>query len=375
VKYIDEFRDGTAAARLAQAIRLEVRPGRSYRFMEFCGGHTHAIARYGLADLLPPEVTLIHGPGCPVCVLPVGRIDQAIRLALDCDAILCSYGDCLRVPGSDGVSLLKARARGGDIRMVYSSADAVALARRYPERQVVFFAVGFETTAPATAVAVRQAAELGLANFSVLCCHVLTPPAIAAILEPDPAPGAPAPRLDGLIGPAHVSVIIGSRPYEFVAERHQRPLVIAGFEPLDVMQAIRMLVRQVNEGRAEVENEFTRAVDRDGNRKAQRLLEEVFELRERFEWRGLGSLAASALRLRSAYAQFDAERRFALDCPVVPDHKACECAAVLRGARRPQDCRIFGTACTPETPVGACMVSAEGACAAHFTYGRCRDAA
>ncbi len=375
MKYIDEFRDGGAAGRLAAAIRAEARPGRSYRFMEFCGGHTHAIARYGLADLLPPEVALIHGPGCPVCVLPVGRIDQAIRLVLDCDAILCSYGDCLRVPASDGVSLLTARARGGDVRMVYSSADAVALARRHPERQVVFFAVGFETTAPATAVAVRQAAELGLANFSVLCCHVLTPPAIAAILDPDTGGGLPAPRLDGLIGPAHVSVIIGTRPYEFVAERHGRPLVIAGFEPLDVMQAIRMLVRQVNEGRAEVENEFTRAVDRDGNRKAQGLLEEVFELREHFEWRGLGSLPASALRLRAAYAGFDAERRFVLDCPAVPDHKACECAAVLRGARRPQDCRIFGTACTPETPVGACMVSAEGACAAHYTYGRYRDAA
>lgn len=375
MKYIDEFRDGGAAGRLAAAIRAEVRPGRSYRFMEFCGGHTHAIARYGLADLLPPEVTLIHGPGCPVCVLPVGRIDQAIRLALEHDAILCSYGDCLRVPASGGMTLLKARARGGDVRMVYSSADAVALARRHPERQVVFFAVGFETTAPATAVAVRQAAAQGLENFSVLCCHVLTPPAIAAILDPDHGGGLPAQRLDGLIGPAHVSVIIGTRPYEFVAERHRRPLVIAGFEPLDVMQAVRMLVRQVNDSRAEVENEFTRAVDRDGNRKALRLLDEVFELRDRFEWRGLGTLPASALRLRPAYAAFDAERRFTLDCTAVPDHKACECAAVLRGARRPQDCRIFGTACTPETPVGACMVSAEGACAAHYTYGRYRDAA
>ena len=375
MKYIDEFRDGAAAGRLAAAIRAEAKPGRSYRFMEFCGGHTHAIARYGLADLLPPEVTLIHGPGCPVCVLPVGRIDQAIRLALEHGAILCSYGDCLRVPASGGMSLLKARALGGDVRMVYSSADAVALARRHPERQVVFFAVGFETTAPATAVAIRQAAELGLANFSVLCCHVLTPPAIAAILDPDPGGGLPAPRLDGLIGPAHVSVIIGTRPYEFVAECHRRPLVIAGFEPLDVMQAIRMLVRQVNEGRSDVENEFTRAVDRDGNLKALRLLEEVFELRDRFEWRGLGTLPSSALRLRAAYAGFDAERRFALDYAAVPDHKACECAAVLRGARRPQDCRIFGTACTPETPVGACMVSAEGACAAHYSYGRYRDAA
>jgi hydrogenase expression/formation protein HypD len=343
--------------------------------MEFCGGHTHAIARYGIADLLPDNVRMIHGPGCPVCVLPIGRIDQAIRLALDEGVILCTYGDCLRVPASDGLSLLKARARGGDIRMVYSSADAVLLAQQNPDRQVVFFAIGFETTTPPTAVAIRRAAALGLKNFSVLCCHVLTPPAIASILESPQAGSLGMVPLDGFIGPAHVSTVIGTRPYEPFAGKFRKPVVIAGFEPLDVMQAIRMLIRQVNDGRAEVENEFSRAVDRDGNIKAQRLVAEVFEVRETFEWRGLGALPHSALRIRSTFTEFDAERRFSLDYRPVPDHKACECGDILRGVKRPRDCRIFGTVCTPEHPVGSCMVSSEGACAAHYTYGRYRDAA
>jgi hydrogenase expression/formation protein HypD len=375
MKYIDEFRDGDVAQKIAAAIRREADPVRRYRFMEFCGGHTHAIARYGIADLLPDNVRMIHGPGCPVCVLPIGRIDQAIRLALDEGVILCTYGDCLRVPASDGLSLLKARARGGDIRMVYSSADAVLLAHQNPDRQVVFFAIGFETTTPPTAVAMRRAAALGLKNFSVLCCHVLTPPAIASILESPQAGSLGMVPLDGFIGPAHVSTVIGTRPYEPFAGKFRKPVVIAGFEPLDVMQAIRMLIRQVNDGRAEVENEFSRAVDRDGNIKAQRLVAEVFEVRETFEWRGLGALPNSALRIRSTFAEFDAERRLSLDYRPVPDHKACECGDILRGVKRPRDCRIFGTVCTPEHPVGSCMVSSEGACAAHYTYGRYRDAA
>jgi hydrogenase expression/formation protein HypD len=375
MKYIDEFRDGDVAQKIAAAIRREADPVRRYRFMEFCGGHTHAIARYGIADLLPDNVRMIHGPGCPVCVLPIGRIDQAIRLALDEGVILCTYGDCLRVPASDGLSLLKARARGGDIRMVYSSADAVLLAQQNPDSQVVFFAIGFETTTPPTAVAIRRAAALGLKNFSVLCCHVLTPPAIASILESPQAGSLGTVPLDGFIGPAHVSTVIGTRPYEPFAGKFRKPVVIAGFEPLDVMQAIRMLIRQVNDGRAEVENEFSRAVDRDGNIKAQRLVAEVFEVRETFEWRGLGALPNSALRIRSTFAEFDAERRLSLDYRPVPDHKACECGDILRGVKRPRDCRIFGTVCTPEHPVGSCMVSSEGACAAHYTYGRYRDAA
>lgn len=373
MKYIDEFRDGEVAKGLAEAIRREANPARSYHFMEFCGGHTHAISRYGVSDLLPVNVKMIHGPGCPVCVLPIGRVDQAIRLALEQGVTLCTYGDCLRVPASDGLSLMKAKARGGDIRMVYSSADAVTLAQKNPDKQVVFFAIGFETTTPPTAVAIKQAAALGLKNFSVLCCHVLTPSAISSILEsPEVRQWGTVP-LDGFIGPAHVSTIIGSRPYEFFAEEYRKPVVIAGFEPLDVMQAIKMLIRQVNEGRAEVENEFARAVSRDGNLKAQQLVAEVFEMRKHFEWRGLNILPYSALRIRSQFAEFDAEKRFPLGYASVPDHKACECGAILRGVKRPQDCKIFGTVCTPENPVGSCMVSSEGACAAHYTYGRYKD--
>jgi hydrogenase expression/formation protein HypD len=375
MKYVDEFRDGELARGLAAAIAREADPARRYAFMEFCGGHTHAISRYGLADLLPTQVRMIHGPGCPVCVLPIGRIDQAIRLALHEGVTLCTYADTLRVPASAGLTMLRARARGADIRMIYSAAEALALARREPGRQVVFFAIGFETTTPPTALLVRQAAELGLANFSVLCCHVLTPPAIAAILD---APEARAPggvALDGFIGPAHVSTVIGSRPYARFAAAYRKPVVIAGFEPLDVMQAILMLVRQVNDGRAEVENEFTRAVTEDGNLKAQALMAEVFTVREHFEWRGLGVLPRSALAIHPRYAAFDAEARFGLAYTPVADHKACECGPILRGVKAPLDCKLFGTVCTPETPMGACMVSSEGACAAHYTYGRVRDGA
>ena len=375
MKYIDAFRDGELARGIAAAIAREASPARRYAFMEFCGGHTHAISRYGLADLLPPQVRMIHGPGCPVCVLPIGRIDQAIRLALDERVTLCTYADTLRVPASAGLTMLRARARGADIRMVYSAAEALALARREPGRQVVFFAIGFETTTPPTALLIRQAAALGLANFSVLCCHVLTPPAIAAILD---APEARAPggvALDGFIGPAHVSTVIGSRPYARFAAEYRKPVVIAGFEPLDVMQAILMLVRQVNDGRAEVENEFTRAVTDDGNLKAQALMADVFALRESFEWRGLGVLPRSALRIHERYAAFDAEARFGLVYVPVADHKACECGPILRGVKAPLDCKLFGTVCTPDTPMGACMVSSEGACAAHYTYGRVRDPA
>ena len=374
MRYVDEFRDGTLAAGLARAIAREADRGRDYAFMEFCGGHTHAISRYGVADLLPANVRMIHGPGCPVCVLPIGRVDMAIRLALARpEVILCTYGDCLRVPASDGLSLLKAKARGADVRMVYSAADALALAAREPAREVVFFAIGFETTTPPTALVLREAAARGLANFSVICNHVLTPPAITAILDSPAAGELGTLHLDGFIGPAHVSTLIGSRPYEAFAARYRKPVVIAGFEPLDVMQAIRMLVRQVNTGRAEVENEFTRAVVRDGNPKAQAIVSEVLELRDEFEWRGLGVLARSALRIRPAFAPWDAEAKFGLDYRPVPDHRACECGAILRGVKKPADCKLFGTVCTPETPMGSCMVSSEGACAAHYNYGRFRD--
>ncbi len=372
MKYIDEFRDGGLARGLAAAIARAAAalPGREYRLMEFCGGHTHAISRYGLADLLPANVRMIHGPGCPVCVLPIGRVNQAIRLAMEHGVILCTYADTLRVPASDHLSLLKAKARGADIRMVYSTADALKIARDHPGREVVFFAIGFETTTPPTAVAIKIAEAEGLKNFSVLCNHVLTPAAMHAILAVE---GGVA--IDGLVGPAHVSTVIGSAPYEVFASDYGKPVVIAGFDPLDVLQAILMLVKQINEGRACVENQFTRAVTREGNRKAQALVAEVFELRESFEWRGLGSVPQSALRLRPRYAAFDAEKRFAVGYVAVQDNQACECAAILRGQKRPQECKIFGTVCTPENPVGSCMVSSEGACAAHYTYGRFREAA
>jgi hydrogenase expression/formation protein HypD len=375
MKYIDEFRDGELARRIAERIAAELQPGRRYNFMEFCGGHTHAISRYGIAELLPPAVHMIHGPGCPVCVLPIGRIDQAIDLALNRGAIVCTYGDTMRVPASQGLSLMKAKARGADIRMVYSAADALKVARAHPDREVVFFAIGFETTTPPTALVIRQAAKEALANFSVLCCHVLTPAAITHILNsPEVAQYGTVP-IDGFIGPAHVSIVIGSAPYEGFAVQYRKPVVIAGFEPLDVMQAILMLVRQVNEGRAVVENEFTRAVTREGNRAAQAVVEEVFEHRASFEWRGLGEVPDSALKIRPAYAHFDAELRFGLQYQGVPDHKQCDCGAILRGVKRPTDCKLFGTVCTPENPMGSCMVSSEGACAAHYSYGRFRDIA
>ena len=373
MKYIDEFRDGALARGLAAAIAREANAGRSYNLMEFCGGHTHAISRYGLADLLPANVRMIHGPGCPVCVLPIGRIDNAIELAARPGLILCTYADTMRVPASKGLSLMKAKARGSDIRMVYSSADAVRIAREHPDREVVFFAIGFETTTPPTAVAIRTAAAEGLANFTVFCNHVLTPSAISSILESPEVRELGTVPLDGFVGPAHVSTVIGSRPYECFAEKNAKPVVIAGFEPLDVMQAILMLVRQLNEGRAEVENEFTRAVTRDGNPKAKALIAEVFEPRPTFEWRGLGEVPFSAMAIKKKYRSFDAEARYGIAYRSVPDNKACECGAILRGVRKPTDCKVFGTVCTPENPIGSCMVSSEGACAAHYTYGRFKD--
>lgn len=368
MKYIDEFRDGDVARAIAAAITGEAQPQRNYRLMEFCGGHTHAISRYGLLDLLPPQVRMIHGPGCPVCVLPIGRIDSAIELARTHGVILCTYADTMRVPASGGLSLIKAKAHGADVRMVYSADDALRIAQDNPAREVVFFAIGFETTTPMTAAIIKHAARLGLQNFSVFCNHVLTPAAMVHIMESEGDPGAVA--LDGFVGPAHVSTVIGSAPYVPFAKHYRRPVVISGFEPLDVMQSVLMLVRQINAGRAEVENQFTRAVTPSGNRTAQALVDEVLVLRDAFDWRGLGEVPKSALQIRAAFSPFDAEQRFRLPYRQVADPKACECAAILRGHKRPADCKVFGTACAPDHPIGACMVSSEGACAAHFTYGR-----
>ncbi len=369
MKYVEEFRDQHHVCAIAAAIAREADVSRRYRLMEFCGGHTHAIFRYGLQQLLPNNVEFVHGPGCPVCVLPMARIDQAIRLAQQPDLVLCSYGDMLRVPAGKGRSLLQAKAAGADVRMVYSTQDALQIAREQPQRQVVFFAIGFETTTPPTAVAILQAQREGLTNFSVFCNHVLTPAALGAILDTD-TPLA----IDGFLGPSHVSTIIGSRPYEVFAERYQRPIVIAGFEPVDVMQSALMAIRRINQGQAIVDNEYTRAVTRDGNAKAQALMAEVFTLRSEFEWRGLGLIANSALKIADAYAAFDAEQRFDVPLRALTEIKGCECPAVLRGQKTPLDCKLFGAPCTPENPLGACMVSSEGACAAYWRYGRVQEA-
>jgi hydrogenase expression/formation protein HypD len=375
MKYIAEYRDGKLGQQIAARIALEADPARSYSFMEFCGGHTHAISRYGIPTLLPQNVRMVHGPGCPVCVLPIGRIDQAIDLALNRGAIVTTYADTMRVPASGELSMMKAKARGADIRMVYSVNDALKIARDNPTREVVFFAIGFETTTPPTALALQSAQRENLQNFSVLCCHVLTPAAITHILNSPEVKDWHTVPLDGFVGPAHVSILIGSRPYEGFAVQYQKPVVIAGFEPLDVLQAILMLVRQVNDGRAVVENEFTRAVTRDGNAAAIKVVAEVLEMRDNFEWRGLGEVPFSALKIRPEYAAWDAERKFDLQYRAVADHKQCECGAILRGVKSPTDCKLFGTVCTPESPMGSCMVSSEGACAAHYSYGRFRDIA
>lgn len=376
MKYIEEFRNQELAKNIANNIAAAVDKNKQYNFMEFCGGHTHAIFRYGVQDLMPENIKYIHGPGCPVCVLPMTRIDMMIKLVQAEDVILCTYADLLRVPASDKLSLLKVKAQGADIRMVYSTQDALKIASENPDKQVVFFAIGFETTTPPTAIAIKQAQALGLENFSVFCNHVLTPSAMKGLLQS--SDNQTQLQLDGFLGPSHVSSVIGSKPYEFVPKQFNKPVVIAGFEPLDVMQATLMLVKQLNEGRCEVENEYTRVVTRDGNQKACQLVDDVLELREQFEWRGLGSIPNSALRIKEEYSYYDTEQRFPFiqeqENMIASDHKACECPSILRGVKKPTDCKLFGTACTPENPMGSCMVSSEGACAAYWSYGRFRDA-
>jgi len=367
MKFIDEYRDSATIRSLLAQIGSEAESGRTYRLMEFCGGHTHAFYRYGLLPLLPLNVEMVHGPGCPVCVLPISRIDAAVALAAKEGVIFCSYGDMLRVPGSDGKSLLKAKAEGADVRMIYSPLDAVRLAVENPEAEVIFFAVGFETTAPATALALKQAAAQQIKNFFIFCNHVLTPPAMRAILDYED--GEQACSIDGIIGPGHVSAIIGSSAYRFVADEHHIPLVISGFEPVDLLTAVLMLVRQINAGQAVIENRYRRAVKDEGSPQAIRLMDELFELRGSFEWRGFGMLADSAQKLSAGYAAFDAELKFDVSYEDAVDHKACRCAEVLRGQIQPEACSVFAKLCTPENPLGACMVSSEGACAAAYSYG------
>jgi hydrogenase expression/formation protein HypD len=365
VRFVDEFRSPELARRLAERIdALAARIGeREIKIMEVCGGHTHTIYRHGVEDLLPDSVTLVHGPGCPVCVIPMGRLDDAIHIARRPEVIFATFGDMLRVPGGQG-SLLEAKARGADVRVVYSPLDALKLARENSERRVVFFALGFETTAPSTAATLLRARSEGVANFSVFCNHVTILPAVKALLD------SPDLRLDGFIGPGHVSTVIGCRPYEFIARRYGKPLVVAGFEPLDVLHAVYLVLRQIAEGRAEVDNQYRRVVSAEGNPTALALIERAFELRPHFEWRGLGFIAHSALRVRDELAAHDAERIFELPSVRVADPKACQCGEVLKGVLKPWECKVFGTACTPETPIGTCMVSSEGACAAYYNYGR-----
>jgi hydrogenase expression/formation protein HypD len=363
VKFVDEFRSGELARKLSHEIASLVEPGREVRIMEVCGGHTHAISKHGLEDLVPDEIDFLHGPGCPVCVIPMGRVDDAIFLAEQPGVTFATFGDMLRVPGGRG-SLLEAKARGADVRMVYSPLDALELAQANPDRHVVFLAIGFETTAPATALTVLRARDRRVRNFSVFCNHVTIGPPLRAILD------SPGLRLDAFIAPGHVSTVIGTRVYDFIARDYGRPVVVTAFEPLDILQAVVMVLQQLRDRRCEVENQYTRVVRRDGNPRAIAVIEETMELGETFEWRGLGWIERSGLRLRLEFDDLNAEALFELPGNRVSDPKACQCGEVLVGAIKPWECKVFGTACTPERPIGTCMVSAEGACAAYYNYGR-----
>jgi hydrogenase expression/formation protein HypD len=361
MRYVDEFRDPELITRASDEIRRLADPGRHYRIMEVCGGHTHAIYRFGLKDILPENIELIHGPGCPVCVLPMGRIDDGLSIAQKSDAIFAAFGDMMRVPGTHG-SPFEHKARGTDVRIVYSPADALQIAKRNPERHVIFFAIGFETTAPSTALTLMRAKREGVHNFSVFCNHVTIVPAIRAILD------SPDMRLDAFIGPGHVSTVIGCRPYEWIARAEGKPVVTSGFEPLDLLQSIVMLLRQLRAGEAKVENQYKRVVPWEGNRAALKAMAEVFELRPHFEWRGLGFISQSALRIRREYAAWDSEQRFDVPETRVADPKAAQCGEVLKGVLKPAQCKLFGKECTPEHPIGALMVSSEGSCAAYYNY-------
>jgi hydrogenase expression/formation protein HypD len=367
MKYVEEFRDAEKAKVLVHEIDklvagIDFAKERPISIMEVCGGHTHSIFRYGLEGMLPKEIELVHGPGCPVCVLPMGRVDDCVAIAERPEVIFTTFGDAMRVPGSRK-SLMQAKADGADVRMVYSPMDALALAKKNPDREVVFFAIGFETTIPSTALTILQAKAEAVENFSVFCNHITIVPTIKAILD------SPDLQLDGFLGPGHVSMVIGTTPYEFISRHYKRPMVVAGFEPLDVLQSIWMVLKQIKDGRAEIENQYARIVPDAGNGAALTALSEVYELREFFEWRGLGSIDHSGMRIREAYRAYDAEAKFAMPNIKIADPKSCQCGEVLKGAIKPWQCKVFGTSCTPETPLGALMVSSEGACAAYYQYG------
>ncbi|MBX3226622.1 MAG: hydrogenase formation protein HypD [Labilithrix sp.] len=363
MKYVDEYRNSKVAAALAK--RIGEVASRPWVLMEICGGQTHSIVRYGIDRILPREVELVHGPGCPVCVTPLETIDRAHAIAREPDVIFTSFGDMLRVPGS-ATDLLQLRSRGADVRIVYAPTDAVAIARENPDKRVVFFGIGFETTAPANALAVSQARRLGVANFSMLVSHVRVPPAIDAILD------ARDNRVQGFLGPGHVCAVVGTEEYEELTARHHVPIVIAGFEPIDLLEGILMTVQQLEEGRAETENQYKRTVKREGNAGARRLVDEVFEVSDR-KWRGIGLIPRSGLRLREEYRAHDAEALFDVQAITTAESTACISGLVLRGLKKPSDCPAFGKTCRPEQPLGATMVSAEGACAAYWQYGRRPD--
>jgi len=368
MKFIDEFRDPGKARSLQAEIhslveRIDICRERPLQIMEVCGGHTHSIFRYGIEQMLPKQIELVHGPGCPVCVLPMGRVDDCVSLAERDEVIFTTFGDAMRVPGSKK-SLLQAKAEGADVRMVYSPMDALKLATDNPDKEIIFFGLGFETTMPSTALTILRAEAEGIKNFSLFCNHITIIPTIKAILD------SPDLQLDGFLGPGHVSLVIGTHPYQFIAEHYRKPVVVAGFEPLDILQSLWMVLKQLAEGRCEVENQYKRVVHGEGAEPALAAVDKVFELREFFEWRGLGSIDHSGIRVRDEYAQFDAERKFPVPNLKIADPKSCQCGEVLKGVIKPHECKVFGSACTPETPMGALMVSSEGACAAYYNYGR-----
>ena len=364
MKYVDEFREPRKADALLRAIEeLCQQLEKPIKIMEVCGGHTHSIFKYGIEDVLPEAIELIHGPGCPVCVMPKGKLDDAISISQNPNVIFTTFGDAMRVPGST-TTLLQAKAQGADIRMVYSPLDSLQIAKDNPDQEVVFFALGFETTAPSTALTILQAESEKIHNFSMFCNHVLVIPALEALLD------NPDLQLDGFIGPGHVSMVIGTEPYQFISQQYQKPIVISGFEPLDIIQSVWMLLQQIVEKRCEVENQYNRLVEEAGNSVAIAAMNKVFEVRESFEWRGLDEIPNSAFKMRPEYAEFDAEVKFTIPNLKVADHKACQCGEILKGVLKPWQCKVFGTACTPETPIGTCMVSSEGACSAYYKYGR-----
>jgi hydrogenase expression/formation protein HypD len=367
MKYVDEFRDPQKAKALIAQIhtlkdQISLTGIRPLQLMEFCGGHTHTIFRYGIEPMLPDWIEMIHGPGCPVCVLPMGRVDDCVALAERPDVIFTTFGDAMRVPGSKK-SLLQAKADGADIRMVYSPLDSLALARKNPDRQVIFFALGFETTMPSTALTVIQAENEGIENFSLFCNHITTVPTIKAILD------SPDMKIDGFLAPGHVSMVVGEQPFHFVAEAYNKPIVITGFEPLDILQSIWMVLKQIAENRCQVENQYARIVPPAGNEAGLKAIAKVFDIREFFEWRGLGSIDHSGVRMRKEYVRFDAEQKFSIPNLKIADPKSCQCGEVLKGVIRPWECKVFGTQCSPEKPMGALMVSTEGACSAYYNFG------